>query len=86
MDLRGGTGPYGLRVVSGELPEGLRVSSQRLSGTPTEKGNYTFTLEATDANLSSKVQQYTLNVGTCRRSRSRLNCHGQRFAEPPGFR
>lgn len=63
LDLRGGTGPYGLRVVSGELPEGLKVSNQRLSGTPTEKGNYTFTLEATDANLSSKVQQYTLNVG-----------------------
>ncbi|GHG09091.1 hypothetical protein GCM10017783_22140 [Deinococcus piscis] len=63
LDLRGGTGPYGVKVASGELPQGLRLSNQRLSGTPVKSGSFRFTLEANDANLSSKAQEYTLNVG-----------------------
>ncbi|WP_083939121.1 Ig domain-containing protein [Deinococcus apachensis] len=58
----GGSGPYGVRVASGTLPPGVTLRNQRLAGTPTKLGTYTFTLEASDANLSSKVQSYTLNV------------------------
>lgn len=58
----GGAGPYGYKVVTGTLPPGLRLQSGALSGTPLKSGSYTFTVEANDANLSSKVQQFTLNV------------------------
>ena len=62
LEVRGGTGPYGLKLSGGELPQGLTLKNQRLAGTPTEKGTFRFTLEASDANLSSKAQEYTLNV------------------------
>lgn len=58
----GGSGPYAMRVASGTLPPGVTLQGQRLSGKPTKLGTYTFTLETSDANLSSKVQSYTLNV------------------------
>lgn len=62
LDVRGGTGPYGVQLASGTLPKGLELKNLRLSGTPTETGSFKFTLQANDANLSSKVQEYTLNV------------------------
>lgn len=58
----GGAGPYTVRVASGTLPPGVTLRNMRLSGTPGKVGAYTFTLETSDANLSSKVQAYTLNV------------------------
>ena len=63
LDLRGGTGPYGVQLASGELPQGVELKNQRLSGTPAKTGTFRFTLQASDANLSSKAQEYTLNVG-----------------------
>ncbi|GMA14520.1 Ig domain-containing protein [Deinococcus metallilatus] len=62
VTVAGGAGPYGVRVASGTLPPGLSLRNLRLTGTPSKTGSYTFTLEASDANLSSKVQAYTLNV------------------------
>lgn len=62
ITVAGGAGPYTVRVGSGSLPPGLTLRNLRLSGTPTKTGAYTFTLETSDANLSSKVQSYTLNV------------------------
>lgn len=58
----GGAGPYTVRVASGTLPPGLTLRNMRLAGTPGKVGAYTFTLETSDANLSNKVQAYTLNV------------------------
>lgn len=58
----GGVGPYGYRVISGSLPPGLKLSGANLSGTPTTAGPYKFTVEVSDANLSNKVMEYTLNV------------------------
>lgn len=58
----GGVGPYGYRLASGALPPGLRFSNGTLSGKPTAQGAYSFTVEASDANLSNKVVSYTLNV------------------------
>ncbi|GAA5511549.1 hypothetical protein Dcar01_00260 [Deinococcus carri] len=62
VTVAGGTGPYGVRLAAGSLPPGLSLRNLHLVGTPTKTGTYTFTLEASDANLSSKVQPYTLNV------------------------
>lgn len=59
----GGVGSYGYRVSSGRLPPGLRLSGFSVSGTPTQVGSFTFSVEATDANLSTRTQQYTVNIG-----------------------
>ncbi|WP_245872922.1 Ig domain-containing protein [Deinococcus planocerae] len=63
VGVAGGAGPYSMRVGSGTLPPGLTLRGGRLSGTPTKTGTYTFAVEAADANLSTKVQTYTLNIG-----------------------
>lgn len=62
LTVAGGAGPYTVRLASGKLPDGVTLSGMRLTGTPTKTGAYTFTLETADANLSSKVREYTLNV------------------------
>ncbi|MFC5850006.1 Ig domain-containing protein [Deinococcus petrolearius] len=62
LAVAGGVGPYGYRVAGGTLPPGLRFSGGTLSGTPGARGAFQFTVEASDANLSTKVQTYTLNV------------------------
>jgi hypothetical protein len=66
VQLSSGTRPYTLKRARGELPPGLNLSGYILSGTPTGKldqpKTYTFTLEATDANLANKVQEFTLTL------------------------
>lgn len=58
----GGVGPYGYRLTAGTLPPGLKINNATLSGVPTKSGNYTFSVQATDANLSTRVQEYTMKV------------------------
>lgn len=62
VTVAGGAGPYNLRVTSGTLPPGLTLRNMQVVGTPSKTGSYTFTVEVSDVNLSSKAQQYTLNV------------------------
>jgi hypothetical protein len=66
IQLTSGTRPYTIKLSKGPLPPGLTVSDRALSGTPsgnvTEAKTYNFTLEASDANLSNKVQEFTLEV------------------------
>ena len=62
VGVTGGVGPYGYRVTAGTLPPGLKFAGGAVSGTPTKSGSYTFSIQATDANLSTRVQEYTLNV------------------------
>jgi hypothetical protein len=46
----GGTPPYTWSVVRGNLPDGLAIDSASgvISGTPTKKGNYNFTIQVSD--------------------------------------
>lgn len=54
----GGTEPYSYMVSSGALPPGLTLSpGGQLSGTPTVRGNYSFTVRATD-NQTSGTKSY----------------------------
>jgi Putative Ig domain len=66
IQLTSGTRPYTLKLLKGPLPPGITLSDRALSGTPsgtvTEAKTYNFTLEASDANLSNKVQDFTLEV------------------------
>jgi hypothetical protein len=46
-----GTAPYTFAITMGALPPGLKMDpSGAVSGTPTQAGNFTFTISATDAN------------------------------------
>lgn len=60
----GGIAPYTFAVTAGALPTGISMSSAgALSGTPTQSGNFTFTITATDANSQTGSRTYTVNVG-----------------------
>ena len=66
IQLTSGTRPYTLKLLKGPLPPGMTLSDRALSGTPSgtvgEAKTYNFTLEASDANLSNKIQDFTLEV------------------------
>lgn len=59
----GGMSPYTFSVTAGALPTGITLSSAGvLSGTTTQLGSFTFTITATDANMCTGSQSYTLMV------------------------
>lgn len=60
----GGTAPYTFAVTGGSLPPGFFLSSGGvLSGMPTNLGNYSFTVMATDVHGCTGSQSNTLAVG-----------------------
>jgi putative Ig domain-containing protein len=60
----GGTGPYQYAITSGFLPPGmtLDVSTGVISGVPTTPGAYLFVVTATDVNLCTGSQAYSLTI------------------------
>nr|WP_320204022.1 putative Ig domain-containing protein [Agrobacterium rosae]MDX8306017.1 putative Ig domain-containing protein [Agrobacterium rosae] len=59
----GGASPYSYAITGGTLPAGLTLNSSGvLSGTPTADGTFNFTVAATDANIFTATQAYTLIV------------------------
>jgi hypothetical protein len=59
----GGASPYTFSVSGGSLPPGLTLSSAgTLSGTPTQKGSFTFSVKATDANGCVASRSYQLAI------------------------
>ena len=58
----GGLAPYSFELRDGEVPPGLTLENGSLSGTPTRAGNYTFTLQVSDASLSRTVEDFTVEV------------------------
>jgi hypothetical protein len=58
----GGLRPYDFALADGTLPPGIQLQGGTLRGTPSKIGQYTFTLQVSDANLSKTVQKYTLSV------------------------
>jgi hypothetical protein len=60
----GGAEPYTFGLTGGRLPPGLSLSrSGVLSGTPTNIGNYSFTVKATDLHFCTGTISYNLAVG-----------------------
>ena len=58
----GGLRPYDFSLVEGKLPPGLELQSGAIRGTPSATGQFTFTVQVSDANLSKTVQRYSLQV------------------------
>ena len=63
----GGTEPYVWSISSGKLPDGLNLkvlgdASADISGIPTKKGTYKFTIKATDKNNVSVTKSYTMKI------------------------
>ena len=63
LETSGGNPPAVWTLVSGALPAGLTLSSGGLlSGTPTNAGSFSFTLEAVDLQGALQSQSFTLDV------------------------
>ncbi len=61
----GGIGTVTFAITGGALPSGMNLSSTGLlSGTPTQAGNFNFTVTASDANSCSGSSSYSLAVDT----------------------
>jgi hypothetical protein len=62
----GGTGSYTWTLASGSLPPGLSLTSgtpsARISGTPTKKGTFTFTLRVRDAAGTTVTRSFSITI------------------------
>ncbi|MBY0278000.1 Ig domain-containing protein [Candidatus Binatia bacterium] len=69
----GGDSPYTIAITSGSLPAGLTIGAYMdpntgltapgvLAGTPSTAGDYTFTVQATDAGNATTSKTFTLHV------------------------
>lgn len=59
LSASGGTGPYTYILDSGSIPPGLSLSGNTISGTPTQRGAYAFTIRATDSASASGVRTFS---------------------------
>ena len=59
----GGNPPYTFSLISGSLPNGISLSSNgTLSGTPTQAGTFTFTIQVKDSNNNTSTKEFTLTI------------------------
>jgi uncharacterized protein (TIGR03437 family) len=62
LQTSGGTSPF-TWTISGSLPLGLSFGSGVVSGTPTQGGDYSFSVTVTDEQLTSASRQFTVSIG-----------------------
>jgi len=64
----GGTPPYTWSIASGNLPDGLIIdtASGVISGTPTKKGNYNFTVQVSDNATPANTDTQRLRIRIAR--------------------
>jgi hypothetical protein len=82
----GGLTPYQYRLDKGTLPPGLSLQGGELRGTPTEKGDFTFTITVSDANLSKTFEEYTLSVTDAPPAQLTLNVPNTQIQRPVTLR
>ncbi len=64
LSATGGTAPYTYTINSGALPPGLGLTPQgRITGTPTTRSNYSFTIRAQDSTGASALKTYSGVIG-----------------------
>ncbi|MFH1713999.1 MAG: pilin [Candidatus Nealsonbacteria bacterium] len=63
----GGTPPYSWTVAAGSLPPGLQLSNDIISGTPTEEGNFSFSLLLASSEGEELVKPFSITIsGVCK--------------------
>jgi hypothetical protein len=62
LPVAGGLSPYAYTVSQGSLPPGLTLQGGFIRGVPSETGSYSFTVEVSDANLSVRTREISLEV------------------------
>lgn len=63
LSASGGAAPYVYTLTSGTLPPGLTLSGDTLSGTPSQRGAYAFTILATDSTSATGARTFSGNAG-----------------------
>jgi hypothetical protein len=58
----GGTRPYKWSIVAGQLPPGLKLDTNQLSGTPTTAGTFIFTVKVTDNAGQQTSREFSLTI------------------------
>jgi len=58
----GGTPPYNVTVIKGQLPAGLNILGVDISGAPVAAGTSLFTLQVTDADQASTTRKFKIKV------------------------
>ncbi len=61
--ISGGNAPVSITKSAGSLPNGLSLSGNTISGTPTQVGSFNFTLRATDADGDQAAKDFSIFVG-----------------------
>lgn len=62
LSASGGTGPYSFALFAGTLPPGLTFNAGVISGTPTQRGSFSFTVRATDSTNATADKTYSGTV------------------------
>ncbi len=64
LTARGGPSPYSWFRIGGYLPDGITLNEQNgeLSGTPTARGDYVFTIQATDAASGTAQKEFFWHI------------------------
>lgn len=58
----GGIKPYTWSIVAGQLPPGLGLSGNRIQGTPTTAGTFTFTARVRDSGGQEATKEFSITV------------------------
>ena len=64
MSAKGGSSPYAWQTVAGHLPDGVTLNGQtgEITGTPADKGDYMFTIKATDAKSATTQKEFSWHI------------------------
>ncbi len=62
IESTGGVAPYSFTLQSGPLPNGIVFNNGTFSGSPTQTGTATFTIQTTDSNGCTGTQEFSLRV------------------------
>jgi len=60
----GGAAPYTWAITVGQLPGGLQLVGNTISGTPTASGAFTFTVQVTDSISVPLTKQFTITIAS----------------------
>lgn len=58
----GGVQPYRWEISAGQLPPGLQLSGNQITGTPTSAGTFVFTARVTDSIGAQASQEFSITV------------------------